>query len=76
MQLKARQSEVSYKSGEVTLQVALESRKQVLQAQKEILQKTWNMGLAVLNLRELSGDLVIPMLIKFLAEISGWLLGE
>jgi outer membrane protein TolC len=57
VRLKAHQNEVRYQSGEVTLPVSLESRKQVLEAQKETLTKSLEYDLAVLMLRELSGDL-------------------
>ncbi|MFA4903629.1 MAG: TolC family protein [Desulfobaccales bacterium] len=55
--LKANQNEVRYQSGEVTLPVSLESRKQVIAAQKETLGANMGYDLAVLKLRELSGDL-------------------
>jgi outer membrane protein TolC len=57
VRLKAHQNEVRYQSGEVTLPVFLESRKQVLEAQKETLTANLDYDLAVLTLRELSGDL-------------------
>lgn len=57
VRLKAHQNEVRYQSGEVTLPVSLESRKQVLEAQKETLTASLDYDLAVLTLRELSGDL-------------------
>jgi outer membrane protein TolC len=55
--LKANQNEVRYQSGEVTLPVSLESRKQVIEAQMATLSQTMSYDLAVLKLRELSGDL-------------------
>jgi outer membrane protein TolC len=57
VRLKAHQNEVRYQSGEVTLPVFLESRKQVLDAQKDTLNVSLDYDLAVLTLRELSGDL-------------------
>lgn len=55
--LKAHQNEVRYQSGEITLRVFLESRKQVLDAQKSTLTHSLDYNIAVLRLRELSGDL-------------------
>lgn len=57
VRLKAHQNEVRYQSGEVTLPVSLDSRKQVLDAQKDTLNASVDYDLAVLALRELSGDL-------------------
>lgn len=57
VRLKAHQNEVRYQSGEVTLPVSLESRKEVLATQKETLNISLDYDLAVLTLRELSGDL-------------------
>jgi outer membrane protein TolC len=55
--LKARQNEVRYQSGEILLPVFLESRKQVLEAQKDTLKNSMDYDIAVLRLREISGDL-------------------
>ena len=55
--LKANQNDVRYQSGEVTLPVALESRKQIIVAQEEKLRKKLEYDEAVLRLREISGDL-------------------
>jgi outer membrane protein TolC len=55
--LKARQKEVMYQSGEVPLSVFLESRKEVLEAQKATVRNGLMYDMAVLKLRELSGDL-------------------
>lgn len=55
--LKAHQNEIRYQSGEITLPVFLESRKQVLEAQKDTLKKGMEYDVAVLRLREISGDL-------------------
>lgn len=55
--LKAHQDEVRYQSGEVQLPVVLESRSEVLAAQKEMLRKNLEYDKTVLKLRELSGDL-------------------
>jgi hypothetical protein len=55
--LMAHQNEVRYQSGEVTLPVSLESRKKVIEAQKETLGQNLSYDSAVLKLRELSGDL-------------------
>ncbi|MGA9753793.1 MAG: TolC family protein [Desulfobaccales bacterium] len=55
--LKTHQKEVRYHSGEVTLPVFLESRKEVLEAQKEAVRNGLQYDMAVLKLRELSGDL-------------------
>jgi outer membrane protein TolC len=57
VRLKAHQNEVRYQSGEITLPVFLESRKQLLEAQKETLSQSSGYDSAVLKLRELSGDL-------------------
>ena len=57
VRLKAHQNEVRYQSGEITLPVFLESRKEVLKAQKETLSKSIDYDFAVLKLREISGDL-------------------
>jgi outer membrane protein TolC len=57
VRLKAHQNEVRYQSGEVTLPVALESRKLVISAQMETMGVNLGYDLAVLKLRELSGDL-------------------
>jgi outer membrane protein TolC len=55
--LKAHQNEVRYQSGEAPLPALLESRKEVLTAEKETLRKSLECDKAVLKLRELSGDL-------------------
>jgi outer membrane protein len=55
--IKARQTEIRYQSGEITLPEFLESRKQVVGAQKEIVLKNLDYNKAVLALREISGDL-------------------
>ena len=55
--LKAHQSEVRYQSGEAPLTVVLDSRKDVLAAQKETLLRGLDYDKAVLKLRENSGDL-------------------
>jgi len=55
--LKSHQQEVRYHSGEVPLAVFLESRIEVLRAQKETLRGGLEYDQAVLQFRELSGDL-------------------
>ena len=55
--LKAQQNEIRYQSGEAPLTVVLESRKEVLTAQKETLRRALDYDKAVLKLRENSGDL-------------------
>ncbi len=55
--LKAHQSDVRYQSGGVPLTVVLDSRKEVLAAQKDMLLRGLDYDKAVLNLRENSGDL-------------------
>jgi outer membrane protein TolC len=55
--LKAQQQEVRYHSGEVPLSVFLESRIEVLRAQKTTLIQGLEYDLEVLKLREISGDL-------------------
>jgi outer membrane protein TolC len=55
--LKAQQDEIRYRSGEVPLPVILASRKAVLEAEKDTVQQRLNYNKAVLNLREISGDL-------------------
>jgi outer membrane protein TolC len=57
VRLQARQTEVRYQSGGLTLPDLLESRKQVLEAQKGTLNLGLEYDLGVLKLRELSGDL-------------------
>jgi outer membrane protein TolC len=57
VRLKAHQNEVLYQSGEIALPVFLESRKQLLEAQKETLGQRSAYDITVLRLRELSGDL-------------------
>jgi outer membrane protein TolC len=56
-QLKARQTEISYQSGSVTLPVDLKARKAVLQAQKKVVNQALEYGMAALDLRRISGDL-------------------
>jgi len=56
-QLKAHESDVRYQSGEAPLTAVLDSRKEVLQAQKESLQRGLDYDKAVLQFRENSGDL-------------------
>jgi hypothetical protein len=55
--LKSRQQEVRYHSGEVPLSVFLESRHEVLRAQKETLKLNMEYDLIVLEFREFTGDL-------------------
>jgi len=55
--LKSHQQEVRYHSGEVPLAVFLESRNEVLRAQKDTLRRGLDYDQAVLKLRELTGDL-------------------
>jgi outer membrane protein TolC len=55
--LKAHQSDVRYQSGGAPLTVVLDSRKEVLAAQKEMLGRGLEYDKAVLKLRENSGDL-------------------
>jgi outer membrane protein TolC len=55
--LKSRQQEIRYHSGEVPLSLFLESRIEVLKAQKDTSKSSANYDLHVLTLRELSGDL-------------------
>jgi len=55
--LKSNQQEVRYHSGEVPLAVFLESRNEVLRAQKDTLRRGLEYDQAVLKLRELTGDL-------------------
>jgi outer membrane protein TolC len=55
--LKAHQNEVRYQSGGVPLPTLLESRKEVLVAEKDTLRKSVAYDKAVLALREISGDL-------------------
>ncbi|OGR25448.1 MAG: hypothetical protein A2139_07500 [Desulfobacca sp. RBG_16_60_12] len=55
--LKAHQQEVRYQSGDAPLTVILESRREVLQAQKESLRRGLDYDKEVLLLREKSGDL-------------------
>ncbi len=54
--LKARQNEIRYQSGE-DLAVLLDSRREVLTVKKDTLAKALEYDKAVLQLRELSGDL-------------------
>jgi outer membrane protein TolC len=56
-QLKARQTEISYQSGGVTLPEDLTARQALLGAKKKVENKTLEYGLAVLALRRVSGDL-------------------
>jgi hypothetical protein len=55
--LKAHQNDVRYQSGEASLAVVLDSRKDLLKAHKEMLRKELDYNKAVLRLRETSGDL-------------------
>lgn len=55
--LKAHESDVRYQSGEAPLTAVLESRKELLQAQKESLRRGLDYDKAVLQFRENSGDL-------------------
>ena len=55
--LKLNQNEVRYQSGEAPLTVVLDSRKEVLTAQKETLRRSLDYDQTVLKLRENSGDL-------------------
>jgi outer membrane protein TolC len=55
--LKAHQNEVRYQSGQVPLPALLESRKEVLAAEKNTVRKNQEYDMAVLKLREISGDL-------------------
>jgi outer membrane protein TolC len=57
VRLKAHQNELRYQSGEITLPVYLESRKQTLEAEKDTLKKSVEYDQTVLKLREISGDL-------------------
>jgi outer membrane protein TolC len=56
-ELKEHQTEIRYHAGEVRLPEVLGSRKVVLAAQKEIVRQRLAYNKAVLNLREISGDL-------------------
>jgi outer membrane protein TolC len=55
--LKAHQNEVRYQSGEVPLTTLLESRKEVLVAEKDTLRKSLAYDTEVLKIKEISGDL-------------------
>ena len=55
--LKSHQQEVRYHSGEVPLSVFLESRIEVLKAQKDTINYGLDYDQAVLRLREFTGDL-------------------
>jgi outer membrane protein TolC len=55
--LKAQQSDVRFQSGGAPLKVVLDSRKEVLAAQKEMLGRSLEYDKAVLKFRENSGDL-------------------
>jgi outer membrane protein TolC len=55
--LKSHQQEVRYHSGEVPLSVFLESRTEVLSAQKNTLRQVLEYDLTVLQFREFTGDL-------------------
>ncbi len=55
-QLKARQNEIRYQSGE-DLTVVLDSRKEVLTLKKQTIIKYLDYNKAVLKLREIAGDL-------------------
>jgi outer membrane protein TolC len=55
--LKSNQQEVRYHSGEVPLSTFLESRLELLKAQRNTSRQAMNHDLSVLRLRELTGDL-------------------
>ena len=55
--LKSHQQEVRYHSGEVPLSAFLESRIELLKAQRTTLSQVLNYDLNVLKLREFTGDL-------------------
>ena len=55
--LNSHQQELRYHSGEATLAMFLESRKEVLKAQKESLRRGLEYDRTVLSFRELTGDL-------------------
>jgi outer membrane protein len=55
--LKARQAEIRYESGEITLPTLLANRQQVVRAQKDVLQRKLDYEKAVLALREIAEDL-------------------
>jgi hypothetical protein len=55
--LKLNQNDIRYQSGEAPLTVVLDSRKEVLAAQKETLRRGLEYDMAILKLRENSGDL-------------------
>jgi outer membrane protein len=56
-QLKARQTEISYQSGGVTLPEDLKARRALLEAQKKAENNALDYGLTALTLRRISGDL-------------------
>jgi outer membrane protein TolC len=56
-QLKARQTEISYQSGTITLPEDLKARKALLEAKKKMENKALGYGLAALEMRRVSGDL-------------------
>ncbi len=55
--LKAQQNESAINPGRRLLPVVLESRKEVLKAQKETVRQGLDYDKAILKLREISGDL-------------------
>jgi outer membrane protein TolC len=55
--LKLTQNDIRYQSGEAPLTVVLDSRREVLTAQKDTLRRELEYDRAVLRLREISGDL-------------------
>jgi outer membrane protein TolC len=55
--LKSHQQEVRYHSGEVPLSAFLESRNEVLRAQKDTLRRSMDYDITVLEFREFTGDL-------------------
>jgi len=57
IRLKARQKEIIYQSGGAPLPTFLDSRKEVLDAQKQMALKTLESDKTVLALRQISGDL-------------------
>jgi outer membrane protein TolC len=65
--LKSHQQEIHYHSGDVPLTVFLESRIEVLRAQKNTLKRGLDYDLAVLKFREFTGDLG-----NTYVDASGW----
>jgi outer membrane protein TolC len=57
VRLRARQKEIIYQSGGVILPVFLDSRREVLEAQKQLAQKALENDNTILALRQISGDL-------------------